>query len=330
MSSCRLRVFHALALASCLMIGHAALAATPATAGNQLADDGNYTAAYAAFAAAQKAAPNNAALMVKLAEVEALLNQNQPAVAWARRAVAAAPRNAQYQLLLGDTLSNYVNDVSVFRKLGIAHEILAAYQRAVKIAPHDADARIRLAMFYAIAPGIVGGSTTKANAEISALATDHPAQADLAQADQARGNKQYAAAEALYRKAAATAKDSSGDLALGEFLAQRKQPAAALAVFRKTIAAFPHDVGAYYLIGKLASEGKAPAAEGTRDLTTYLGLAIDWQNSDPTYDLAHYRLGLIAARTGDVSRAKAEYQAALKLNPNLKQAKQALAKLAAS
>lgn len=330
MSTCRLCVAPWLALASCLLLGTAAVAATPPTAGDRLADNGNYAAAYTAFAAAQKATPHDVALLVKLVDVTAKLNQNKAAVAWARRAVAAAPNHAKYQLLLGDALGNYVDDVSMFRKLGIAHQVLAAYQQAVKLAPDNADARTHLAMFYILAPGIAGGSTTKADAQLTLLATEHPVAADLARADQAFGNKQYAAAEALYRRAAASAKDSRGDLALGNFFVRRKQPSDALAVFRKTIATFPHDPVAYYAIGRFASEGKAPAAEGIRDLTTYLGLAIDWQNGDPTYNFAHFRLGQIEARAGNTAKAKAEYQAALQVDPGFKPAQQALAKLTAS
>lgn len=319
-----------LALASLLLAVTAACAAAPPHSGDALANDGNYPAAAAAFARAQKAAPANAALMAKLAEVDALRGQNQAAVTWARHAVAAAPHDAKYEVLLGDTLSNYVNDVSVFRKLGIAHQIRAAYQQAVELAPHSADARGRLAMFYNIAPGIAGGSAAEAAAQIKALATDHPARADLARAQQAAGNKQYAAAEAWYRKTAAAATDDNGYLALGEFLVWRKQPAAALTAFRSAIAAFPHAPGAYYQVGKLASEGKAPASEGARDLTRYLALAIDWQNNDPPYARAHYRLGQIDAHAGDAAKAKAEYQAALQLAPDFPAAQRALAKLPAS
>lgn len=317
-------------LAGCLLAGTTIAATPPSSGGDALANDGNYPAARAAFTAAQKAAPNDASLMAKIADVDAQLGNDKSAVAWARRAVAAAPHTAKYQMLLGDALSNYVNDVSVFRKLSIAHAVHAAYQQAVQLAPHDADARTRLAMFYSIAPGIAGGSAAQADAQIAALAVDDPVKADLVRANRAYRNQQYAAAEALYRKAAASATDSAGDLALGNFLAQRKRAADALAVYRKTIAAFPHAPVAYYEIGKLASEGKAPAAEGARDLAKYLNLAINWENGDPTYDWAHYRLGLIAARGGDTAKAEAEYQAALRLDPAFKQARQALAKLRAT
>lgn len=313
-----------LVVGSCLMSGTSASAATAASGGDKLANDGNYAAAAAAFAADLKAAPADAETMAKLAQIDQLRGQFEPAVAWARRAIAAAPSEAKYQLLLGDALSNYVHDVSVFRQLGIAHEIRDAYRQAVQLAPHDANARFSLAMFYLVAPGIAGGSSKDAAIQIQTLATEDAASADLARAQQALGDKQEAQAETLYRQAATAAKDSSGYIALGQFLLRRKQPADALAAFEQATKAYPREPNAYYYIGKLASEGKAPAEAGIAALDTYLGLAINWQNGDPPYCWAHYRLGLIHARTGNAAKASAEYAQALQLDPDFKQARQAL------
>lgn len=324
----RLLVLPLLLVAPACLPTVAAPAPTPSTSGDALADDGNYSAAAQAFGAALKQAPDRADLLAKLARVDLLLGKSGPAVKTAEQAIDKAPRNAKYQLLLGDALSAYVNDVSIFHKLGIAHRLLAAYQRAVQLAPDDADAHFALAMFYAVAPGIAGGSAAQAATQVQWLtAHGDPAQADLVRAHQTTGAKHYATAEALYRKAAASAKDSSGYVELGEFLVSRKQPGAALAAFRKATTAYPHQPDAYYAIGKLASKGQADAKAGIAALDAYLGMPVDWQDGDAPRCWAHYRLGQIHARTGQAGAARAEYQRALKLDPGFRQATQALAKL---
>ena len=42
---------------------------------------------------------------------------------------------------------------------------------------------------------------------------------------------------------------------------------------------------------------------------------------------AHYRIGMILEKKGDANGARTEYEAALKLDPSMKQASEALAKL---
>lgn len=313
-----------------LSLCFSAMAATPSTTGDKLANDGDYVAAEAAFAQTFRQSPRDADTLAKLARVNLLLNHAKQAVDHAKLAIALQPRSAKYQLLLGDALSNYVNDVGMFSKLGIAHQIEGAYQQAVQLEPGNADARFSLAMFYLMAPGIAGGSDAKAAEQIATLDKLDIVEADTAQAQQAGHAKQYAQAETLLRKAAAASKDSSGLVTLGEYLVSHKQPAAALAAFQQAARDYPHEPDAYYQIGKMASEGKASAQAGIAALDTYLGTAIDWTKGDAPYSRAHYRLAKIRAQAGDADKAKAEYRLALKLDPGFKDARQELAKFGAN
>lgn len=316
-----LRVVPAALVSLTLSVG--VMAATP-SAGDKLANDGNYAAAETAFAQALKQSPRDVDTVNKLALVNLQLGHAKQAVAYAHQAIALEPKQAKYQLLLGNALSNYVNDVGMFSKLGIAHQIEDAYQKAVQLEPTNADARMALAMYYLVAPGIAGGSDADAARQVEILAKYNDAAVDYVQAQQAIRAKQPGAAEALLSKAVVASKDSGALVTLGQFQASHKQDEAALASFQRATHEYPHAPAAYYQIGKLASEGKASAAVGIAALTAYIGMPIDWTQQDAPYSWAHYRLGKIYARSGDAAKSRSEYELALKLNPNFKQAKQAL------
>lgn len=319
-----------LSILTCLPFGAGATVPASSSLGDKLANDGNYAAAANAFAQELRKSPRDADVVGNLARADLLGGHNKQAVELAKQAVALQPMSAKYQLLLGDALGNYVNDVGLFSKLSIAHQIHDAYQQAVELDPGNTEARFSLALFYLMAPSIAGGSDTSATEQLEALVKLDAAMADTARAQKAFGAKQYAQAEDLFRKAAAAAKDSSGYVTLGEFLETQKRPADALAAFQKAIDDYPKEPEAYYQIGKLTSEGKADAKAGIKALSAYLGISIDWRQGDAPYCWAHFRLAQIYARTGDTVKAKDEYQQALNLNPDFKEARQAFQKLAAS
>ncbi len=304
-----------------------AAATTQTSRADRLANDGNYAAAAKAFAQLQAESPHDAAITARLARLDLLLGKPEQAVDWAKKSVALAPHSARYQILLGDAYTSYVNDVSIFRKLGVAHKIRDAYQKATQLDPDNADAHFSLTMFYLLAPGIAGGSDDKAAEQIRTLAKLDPGMADLAQARRATKDKQDAKVEGLLRKAAAAAKDDSGYMVLGAYLLSRQRSKQALAVFRQAMTAYPHDPDAYYQVGKLAATGKADPQAGIKALETYLGMSIDWTKGNPPFCRAHYRLAQIWMRLGDRAKARSEYRQSLQLDPGFKQARQALQKL---
>lgn len=308
-----------------------AVAAPPVSPGNVFANNGNYPAAVQAFSQAHAAAPNDAAILADLAR--ATLRQgghNKQAVDDAQQAVALAPGKAAYQLLLGDAYSNYVDDVSFFSKLGIAHKIRDAYLKAVALDPDNATAHFSLAMYYLVAPGIAGGDVDKGKAQIAVLAKLAPALADSLNARLAMQDKQGAQAEDWLRKAAAASMDGGEEVALGAYQASGKHWDQALATLRAATVTHPQNPDAWYQIGRLAAEGHVDAVTGIKALQTYLGMPIDWHNGNQPYCWAEFHLAQIHARQGDKADARAEYQQALRLNPGFKEAEQALQKLGAA
>ncbi|HET7931590.1 MAG TPA: tetratricopeptide repeat protein, partial [Rhodanobacteraceae bacterium] len=259
-----------------------------------------------------------------MAKLELTEGRNQAAVTWAKRAVASVPTDAEFQMLLGYAYAHYAHDVNIFRKLGMAHKVRAAFLRAVELAPQSADAHADLASFYLIAPGIAGGSLAKAKQQIDALEEFDPVRANALRAKLAMKKHDPATAERCMRTAAKLGTTGNGDMYLGKFLASQKDYGGALAAFAAGIRENPANSGNYYQFGRVAALSGDHVQEGIRYLQQYLTMPHRWQPDTPTYKWARYQLGMLYSIAGDEDAARSQYQAALAMDPAFKQAAAAL------
>lgn len=109
------------------------------------------------------------------------------------------------------------------------------------------------------------------------------------------------------------------------FLEVRKRYAEAISAFEDGIQKDPTDSNNYYQVGHAAVLGKFHIQEGIEDIQKYLTMPYDWRLDAPTYKWAHYRLGMLYGISGDKVNEKSKYEAALKLDPDFKEVKNALA-----
>ena len=111
--------------------------------------------------------------------------------------------------LLGNVLSERINTVGVFGKMRLASRIQKELHVAVELNPKDVAAREGLAQFYSQAPGIAGGSWTKAYQQAAETAKFDPAQGHLISAELNRRKKDNAAAVSELHLAAQSATGSA-------------------------------------------------------------------------------------------------------------------------
>lgn len=298
--------------------------------GMQMLGTENFAGARAYFESSLQRNPQDAAAAAGMASLSLAENQNQAGVNWAQKAIALAPTDALYQMLLGVAYGQYVHDVSIFSQLGIAYKVRDAFRTAVQLDPDNAQARAGLAKYYILAPGIAGGSLDKADEQLAALDKLNPVQAAAVRATWAEHDKQALQAEAYLRTAAKLDQTGNGDYWLGTFLLGHQQCADALAAFQDGIRKNPDNSLNYYGAGQAAAQGKIQLQQGIQDLQTYLRMPHDWLPGTPTYKQAHYQLGLLYAVVGDKANEKAQYVAALNLDPDYKLARDALAAVSAS
>jgi tetratricopeptide (TPR) repeat protein len=227
------------------------------------------------------AEPGNADAAYHLGDLALMRDAPQEAIEWLEKAVALEPKSSEYCRELGDAYGVAAEKAGLFSKLGFARKCQTAYERAVTLNPEDVEARYSLFSFYRQAPSIAGGGMDKARVQ---------------------------ALEIQKRN------DLRGSLALVELSVAEHKFDEAFAALDEIRRRHPESSVADYQLGRAAAMSGRRLDQGAAALQRYLGTTPD--EDQPPLWAAHWRLGQILEKAGNVSGARAEYAAALKLNPN--------------
>jgi tetratricopeptide (TPR) repeat protein len=263
----------------CLVCVTLARAATAAEA-EELYHARRYPEARAAFEQVIAAEPGNANAAYHLGHLALMRNAAEEAAKWLEQATALSPGSARYFRSLGDAYGLWAQNAPLLSRLGLARKSQNAYEKAVALDPEDLDARDSLLNFYRQAPAIAGGGLDKARVQAR----------EIQKRDQLRGTV------ALVEISTAEKKYDEGFALLDDFL--RLHPGALIAEFQ---------------YGWIAAMCGQRLDQGEAALRHYLA-ATTSENRPPRWS-ALWRLGQILEKKGDIAGARAEYDAALKLNP---------------
>jgi tetratricopeptide (TPR) repeat protein len=245
---------------------------------------------------------------------------------WLGKAAEMEPRNSNYHLWYGNAVGSQAERASKFRQPFLAKRVQHEFERAVELDPNNLDARDGLMSFYLQAPGFMGGSEDKARVQANEIRARDPQRGALAMASVLLHAKDTAGAEREFRGAVALTPDSAGPyFRLVQFYVVSQRWDSAFAVADRLLARQPDNRGARYTIGRLGAQSGQHLDRAEAALREYLGYTP--KPNEPTLAGAHWRLGMVLERRGDPAGARKEYQAALALQPDLKAAKDALAKL---
>lgn len=254
------------------------------------------------------------------------LRKTDDAVDWLEKAAQLAPRRADYLVHLAQAYGRAAQEASMLRKPGLASKAKDACLKAIEIDPNNLDAREFLVTFYLVAPGIMGGDDDKAKEQANEIAKRDPVRGALALANVATDAKDIAGAERILKEGLAKHPNESRlQLGLGTFYQSQQRWDAAFELYDAMLAADPNAWNALYQIGRTAALSGKRLDRGVETLKRYLGHTPD--TDSPPLANAHYRLGMVYEKQGNKPAARAEYQAALKLDPKLDDAKEALKKL---
>jgi tetratricopeptide (TPR) repeat protein len=251
-----------------------------------------YAEARTAFEQVAAVDPDNTEAAYRLGRLALMRNEQEEAVKWLEKATMLAPRSSPYFKALGDAYGLSAQKAGLFSKLGFARKCLAAYEKGVALDPQSVSARHALFDFYRTAPAIVGGGLDKARAQAQ----------EIQKLDVVRGTLalvEVSVADEKYEEAFATLED-----------------------FRRS---HPETLDAVYQIGRVAVLSGLRLDEGAAALKDYLTHTPN--ENQPPFWAAHWRLGQIFEKKGDPAAARAEYEAALKLNPTQPQLIEAMRRL---
>jgi Flp pilus assembly protein TadD len=245
------------------------------------------------------------------------------AITHLQKAAELEPSVAEHQILLGRAYGQMAVRSGLTKKFGLAKRARAALERAVELDPTSVEARSGLIQFHLLAPGLVGGSSSKARAHAAEIAKHSPFRGALARAWIAEDRKDYDRAAHEYRDAIVRAPDS---LISYWGLAQLWQRGArfdsSFALMDDLITRHPDAMPAYYYYGRAASLSGQHLPEAVSALERYI--AYDPREGEPPRSSAHYRLGLVYERMGDREKARREFETSLRLEPTRGEVKSAL------
>jgi tetratricopeptide (TPR) repeat protein len=251
-----------------------------------------YPDARAAFEKIVGLEPANAEAHYYLGMIAKRRSDTDEAIRQLEQATTLAPANSEYFLDLGDAYGSAANKAGLLSQMGWARKCQAALEKSVQLNPDNLAARNGLVTYYRQAPTFVGGGMSKAYEQA----------AEIKQRDPVMGAQVY-----------------------GQLYIADKKYDDAFTTFETLLQSHPDNYLALYSIGRTAAETGLRLDRGEQALRRCFELTPG--KGEPGPAAVQWRLGNIAEKRGALDAARLDYETALKVDPNFKQAADSLAKL---
>jgi tetratricopeptide (TPR) repeat protein len=290
-------------------------------------EKGDYAKVIEILKPAAEKEPGNGEIQLLLTKCFLETKQWDRAVSSGEKAVASNPKSSVYHQWLGDAYGQKANHASMLSAYPLARKTQKEFETAVQLDDKNFDATLDLIEYDCTAPSIVGGGDDKAQALIQRLASQDPAAGHYGAGICKAQKKDYAAADAEFSEALENKLKLVDRLYdIGDYFQQRGQADKLIAVADAGEALAPNDPrGKFYrAVGWILQGQKLP--EAAKLLNEYSNEA-PVRSTYPKPWEAHYWMGKLYEVQKNVSGAKTEYQAALKLEPKYKRAQDALKRL---
>jgi tetratricopeptide (TPR) repeat protein len=312
--------------------------------------------------AAVKSDGNDADAVYQLSRIRRARGELDAALALAERAAALQPRNAAYRVQVAAVVGDQAQQASIFRQPGLARRVKREAEAALALDPNHLGALEMMMGFYREAPSIMGGDKAQATVLLERIRTLSPADAIMADADQAAEAKQTSRVAELYRSAVAAgpahygarlaltnhllapatrnlaeaesharelvklnANRADSHSALTFALAAQKKLADLDAALTAAEAGIPENLYPGYRAGIGLLDASADLARAEALFRKYLGQPVEL--GYPSHAAAYWRLGLVLEKQGRKADAVAALRQAVSADPKLDQAKADLRRL---
>jgi tetratricopeptide (TPR) repeat protein len=316
-----------------LFIASAATAATNLKqetgleAGRRAYDASDYARAIQSLQAAAAKEPQNGDVQLLLAKSYLELQEHDPAIKSAERAVAIDGQNSVYHEWLGRAYGEKADHAGWFSAISLAKKTRKEFETAVQLDGKNYSARQALIEFDCSAPGLVGGGVEKALPQIRQLAELDAAEGHYATGNCRRQKKDFAAADAEFTKALESDPKSPELIYdIGDYALKHNQPERLLAVAETGERAAPTDPRGKFYKGVALFLKKEDPEEAERLLGEYAKKA-PMRSGYPRPAAAHLWLGRLYEDQNKMEDAAREFESALKLDPKNKMAQESLKRL---
>jgi len=229
-------------------------------------------------------------------------------------------KQSDYYQWLGDTYGSIAQNANVFKQGLLAPKMKKAWESAIALDPKNLDARSSLIQFYLQAPGFMGGSIDKAKETAKQIIAIKPAEGHRQMGNVFNYEKKYPEAEKEYLEMVKI--DPTYLSGLANFYVEQKKYDKAFGLYEDALRKNAQDFVSFYLIGRTAAVSGQRLEQGEESLKKYL--SYQPKLTEPSHGRTNMRLGQIKEKKGNKPEAKKYFEAALKLDPTLKEAKEGL------
>lgn len=242
------------------------------------------------------------------------------------KAVRAEPNDPVFHFWFGRASGEQASRANPLRQPGLARRTRGEFEKAVALDSTYVPAREGLLRYYLAAPGFLGGSIDNARKQALEIVKLSPYRGGISMANVAFAAKDTAGLIRAHEGLVVQFPDSqTPHLTLVNIQLARKQWALAWAALDRMQRVMPEMPVVRYATGRIAAESGEQLDRGESALREYLQHTP--KPNEPSLAATHWRLGMIAEKRGNTAAARQEYQTAATMDPNLRQAKEALARL---
>lgn len=235
-------------------------------------------------------------------------------------AVEVNDKVPEYHNWLGNTYGQIAQDANMLKKSSLAPKMRSEWEKAVALKPDYIDPRESLVQYYLQAPGFLGGGVDKAEATAK----------EIMKINAARGHAQMGAIYVHEKKISEAEKeylemvkaDPETRARLGNFYLSQKMYDKSFALSEEALKKNPNDMVAMYVIGRTSAVSGTKLERGEECLKKYLQYTP--KTNEPSHAGATMRLAQIIEKKGNKAVAKDLFDKALKMDGNLKEAKEGL------
>jgi tetratricopeptide (TPR) repeat protein len=287
----------------------------------------DYVKAIQALQAAAAKDPQNGEVQLLLAKSYLELQEHDPAIKSAEKAVAIDARNSLYHEWLGRAYGEKADHASWFSAISLAKKTRKEFETAVELDGKNFSARQALIEFDCSAPGLVGGGEEKALPQIQQLAAMDAAEGHYAAGNCRRHKKDFTTADEEFTKALES-NPKSAELIydIGDHAMKHSQPEQLLKVAEMGERVAPGDPrGKFYRGVALVLKRENPK-EAEQLLEEYAKKA-PMRTAYPRPAAAHFWLGRLFEEQNKIAQATREFESVLRLDPKNKMAQEALKRL---
>jgi tetratricopeptide (TPR) repeat protein len=254
-------------------------------------------------------------------------NEQSKAEEYLKQAISANAGVANYHYSMAILLGQMAREANMVRQASLAGRIKTHLETAVKLDPKNMNASFMLVGLYMRAPKIMGGDPDKAKKVAADMVKINRAEGFRAAGFIAQSEEKFADAESNYRNALNASPDSLKYYSsLASFYQSRSNYTEALKVFESAMVKFPSNRNLLYQSGRIAAmAGSGQSEKASKYLNEYI--SGNTERNDRNVTNAWYYLGITEKNKNNQTAAKGHFNNALRINPDHKEAQQALKEL---